>query len=398
MFYPNKYAWSPKYIEPLGVVAFLYVVIFNKAEFKIRFLDWGLGALVLVTTLAFFIVRRRIAKKELLVIGMPLIWMVYALLGTPFVFNFSHHVASLTQAFVLTLIATFLVISVFTRRELIAPTVLLTAIIWTLINFAFFLAWSSDYFSYEKGDFAGLFRNRNEFAVQTVIIIAMLLAFVKQKRFVVWGVIGLNAVMVTASHSVKGFLFFLFVLFFPLFLKGDLKKKVVVLVIGLGVLTAAYNATPNLQERITRFSMVFNNPDDLRQSESAFLRSWLMVEGASVALDNPVFGVGVGNSSFVLIPPLHYQQGSEQGLVSHNNYIEMLLNAGFIGFSLHYLPLLFIYFRLKKSHPYFIPLKTFIVLYLLLGIAMVQYNNFISIMMYCLIIFHYFLLQRVSPA
>jgi O-antigen ligase len=169
-------------------------------------------------------------------------------------------------------------------------------------------------------------------------------------------------------------------------LRASTKGRVFVVVSGLLLLVAAYSASPVMQERVGRFSMVFSNPEELRVNESAFLRHWFIVRGLEVARNHPLFGVGVDNARLVLIPP-----GMTEGMYSHNNYVEMLLNAGLIGFLFHYLPIVFIYFSIKKNNnQFFVQLKTFIVLYLVYGVAMVQYNVFNSVFLYSLIIFLYY--------
>jgi hypothetical protein len=253
-------------------------------------------------------------------------------------------------------------------------------------------------FTYELRDFAGLFSNRNEFAIQTVILISMLLGLVQGHNALKSLIVTLSFVMIIASLSTKAFLIFFFVLFFPPYLKASASRKVAVALLATLALSTAYFATPNIQERITRFTMVVTAPEELKQSESAFLRVWLTVEGLRIIASKPLTGVGVDNSRMVLVPPVRQLAGTEEGLYSHNNYIELALNAGVPGALLFYLPIMYVYFKLKRSHPYWAALKAFIFLYALLGIAMVQYNNFISIILYCLIIFLFiYYKERFAP-
>jgi O-antigen ligase len=195
--------------------------------------------------------------------------------------------------------------------------------------------------------------------------------------------------MVAASLSLKGVLFFLFVVLFPLTLQVRLRRKLLVAAVGGLLCVGAYMAVPTMPMRLQRFAMVFTSPDELRPTESAFLRSWLIVEGLNVSMRNPAFGVGVDNARFVLIPAGGKWATSDLGIGSHSNYIEMLLNAGIIGWLLHYLPLLYIYARINGRHPYYRATTTLTALYLLLGIAMVQYNVFVTVLLYSLIIFLY---------
>ena len=144
---------------------------------------------------------------------------------------------------------------------------------------------------------------------------------------------------------------------------------------------------PNVQNRISSVITILHNPNNLILDESVFQRYWLINEGINVISSKPLFGVGIDNSRFVLIPPHVAGFAPETGMYSHNNFIELALNAGIPGLILFYLPLIIIYFRINKTHPYWASLKSFISLYLLLGLTMVQYNLFITILLYSLIIF-----------
>lgn len=383
----RTYRWTPKNIGLFAAAAYFIIIIFNQSTIKIRFLDWGLGALLFCFMLFFFLAKAKIVKLELIVIATPLLWMLYAFLCTPFAYNSAHHLSALFQALLLNLIASSCAIALFTRKKLAAKTVLLTVIAWTGVSFVLFVLWLGGQYTYENKDFAGLFNNRNAFAVQTVILIGMLFAFVPKHLFLKAVIVFFNFVLIVASLSTKGFLFFFMVLFYPLFLKVSLKRKILVIILGALLFGSAYMVLPNIQDRIGRFAMVFTSPEDLRQSESAFLRMWLMVEGFKLIKENPTVGIGVDNGRFLLVPPFMVERGDETGLYSHNNYIEMALNSGVVGLFLFYAPLLIIYFSTKREHPFFINIRTFIVLYFLMGIAMVQYNIFSTIFLYSTIVF-----------
>jgi O-antigen ligase len=389
-YFPESEGWRPKYIGLLASPAFFVLVILNKSQWKIRFLDWSLGAIVVGLMLAFFLLRGRISKLEASVVVLPIMWALYALSMTPFVYDIHTHLIELAKVFAITIISTFLIISVFSSSKLTSQTVAATTLVWVVISLALLLLWGLGFFVYEFRSFAGLFSNRNEFAVQSVILMAMFLFFVRGNKIIKAFVVSSSFVLVVSTLSTKGFLFFFFVVFFPLFLKSKIKKKLLFAMIGITLFGAATLSFPNIQDRMIRFSMIFTSPGELRGSESAFLRSWLTVEGAKLAVENPISGVGVHNSRYFLIPPFAQERGDDVGLYSHNNYIEMALNAGLFGLLFFYLPLIFIYFNVSASHPYYVAIKTLTALYLLMGVAMVQYNNFISIVLYSLIVFVHF--------
>ncbi len=82
-----------------------------------------------------------------------------------------------------------------------------------------------------------------------------------------------------------------------------------------------------------------------------------------------------------LTTPSAILKGEEYRINSQNNYTEMLLNAGVIGFSLYYLPIIWLFIKilkLDKTHPYFFMrnmVLTLLVLKLSLDFGMKSYNN-----------------------
>lgn len=384
--------YTSKTLYFLGSLAFFLLIVFNKSEYKIRFLDWGSGALVFGLFAIFVLFRGRIYRRDLFVFVLPQLWAVYALLGSHFALNRPHHLAALVQAILLSLLASVVVIAVFSfSRKRISKAVFVTACAWTFISLGLFVLWSLGWITYEKVNFSGLFRNRNEFAVQTVILMGLIIFFVQIKPITTKVLLFLNLLMTMATLSLKGFALSLFVLFYPWFLKERSSgKKTCVLLLGLFTLVLFSFSVPGLQDRIVSVWKVLTAPESLPVSSSPYERRWLIIEGSKIAFSKPLFGVGVDNARFVLFSPKLQRAGSETGLGSHNNYIEMMLNSGLVGLLLYYLPLLYISLKTKRKHPHWLEIKTLILLYLLAGIAMVQYNNFISIFLYCLVIFLYF--------
>jgi O-antigen ligase len=386
----NYNKWRPKGIGFFSAIAFLLLVIFNKAVYKIRFLEWGAGLFITIVILFFIFLRGKIVKKEFYVIVFPLLWIGYALLITPFVYDQYHHLSTLGQCLSITLVTVFIVIALFSYPRLRCQTVLFTVTTWTMLNFIFFLLWLGGYYVYEKGDFSGLFNNRNEFSVETVILVCLLLTFVYKHRILKLILIFVNFIMIVFSLSITGFLFFFFVIFYPFFLKVSRIKKIFTIMSGIITIGVMVFLLPGIQARLIKFLLVFTDRSSLAESSSAFERSWLIIEGFNKILKHPLQGIGIGNSKFVLIPP-HFQiRNASVGTYSHNNWIEMGLNAGLPGFFLFYFPIIYIFKKVKKGNKYWSAIKTFSLLFLLSGVSIVQYNMFICILNYVLIVFLYF--------
>ena len=387
----NKtYLWAPRYLAFISAAAFFLLGIFYSSRYKIRYLDWGSGGIVCGIMFLFFIHKGKIPRTECTVIGLPLLWIGYAVLCTPFAYNIMHHITSLFQTLTLTLIAIFVIISLFSHERLTSGVIIITNIIWTIVNFCFFRAWISGHFSYEHINFSGLFNNRNEFSIHTIVLLSMLLFLVRGHKYTKYFLCVLSFIMIVSSLSLKGLFFFIFVLFYPRFLKVGIKRKIFVIIVFIVMVCGIISIFPSVQERLTRFILIFTSLNDLRQNESAFLRTWLIINGFNFIVRNPVFGLGVDNGRYFLIPPYQRLINSVEGLYSHNNFIEIGLNAGIPGLLLFYLPVVYILFKITKIHKYWLPIQVFSLSYLLLGLAMVQYNNFISIILYCLIIYLYY--------
>jgi hypothetical protein len=382
--------WRPQGIGISSGIAFFLLVIFNKSEYKIRFLDWGAGLFITILIVFFLLTRGKIIRKEGYVIMLPLLWLVYAFLITPFVYDPKHHLGALGQCLSITVLAIFTVIALFSHPRLKCQTVLFTLVAWTVINFVVFMLWIGGSYVYENGNFSGLFNNRNNFSVQTVILIYLMLSFIYKYKILKIILIFMNFIMVVSSLSITGFLFFFFVIFYPLFLKVSNIKKIIILVGGIITITTMFLWLTDVQARFIKFLLVFTDRSSLAGSDSAFLRSWLIIEGFDTILKHPLQGVGVDNSRFVLIPPFFQINNSTGGLYSHNNWIEMGLNAGFPGLFLVYCPLIYIFVKVKKDNRHWVTIKTFALLFLLSGVSVVQYNTFVCILNYVLTIFLYF--------
>lgn len=380
--------WAPKNIHLLASVAFFFLVIFNKAEYKVSYLDWSLGAIIVFVVLSFVVLRGRVARRELLYLLLPVVWLVYGLLLTPFAYDTSHHFYALTKVFSLTLISQFVVASAFSAQNQLTTIIKLTAATWVFVSLLFMVMWGLGLYQYD-GDFAGLYDNRNEFAVQTVVLVAFVLFLVRSQLFLF--VIAATALLlVLASGSLKGLFSLILIFAYPWFLTGSALVRIGVVVSGIAVAGSIYFCVPEFQSRLDRFVLAFHEFEALRVGESAFLRPWLIIEGGKLIQDNPMFGVGIDNARFFLIPPIDHFVERGVGMYTHNNYMEMALNIGLIGSAVFYAPVLYVFFKVKPAHRYYRAIKTWSVLYLTLGVVMVQYDNFISIVLYCAIIFVYF--------
>jgi O-antigen ligase len=259
--------------------------------------------------------------------------------------------------------------------------VTITVLAWSFFSLVCFVAWYSGYLTYRDTKFAGMFVNRNEFAINTVFLVSVALFF-SRNRIVLFFSVFICALLIGISNSTTGCLVLVFALFYPYFLTARFWKKILAIFSGILLVFAAYNLLPEVQKRINSVGILLTEPQEL--DGSVFLRAHFILEGIRIALENPLCGIGVDNSKFFLFDPRY---ANSHGWYSHNNYVEMLLNVGFPGFLLYYGPLVFVFIRVKPKHKFYIEIRTFALIFFISGISSVQYNFIPSVFLYLLTLF-----------
>ena len=378
--------WIPRGIFLFGSIALGVLLILNKSLYKIPYLDWGLAAFIFMILVLYFAARGRIKAQEFQVFVIPLLWMAYALLMTYFAVDWKHHVLYILLVAGLSLLASALIIAVFTDyRRGIAISWIYS--LWVLINFSLLILWVFNRIEYPRDSFSGLFGNRNNFSVQTVILISLTYFFVKKSLWKTITII-LGVILILASQSITGFISLVFILAYPIYVTGNRRRRLIIIILSIALIILTYLLIGNLAARIDRFLLFSSDPQMLRENESVFLRSWAYTEGFKVFLHNPISGIGVDNARYVLIPP-EGKLLDGTGMMSHSNYIEMFLNAGLPGFILHYGLLLYILLKVTVQHPLVTQIKTLIVFYFFISFTAVTYNQFSGVFLFNLPIFLY---------
>ena len=136
--------------------------------------------------------------------------------------------------------------------------------------------------------------------------------------------------MILASQSKKAILCLLLGLFLMLIMKYRHKKIVGVLVLCFaGVAVIYISQLPVFSAIMHRFTnalgtMTGSNLDS--RDWSTFYRMQMIEEGLNLFNQHPLIGYGTDTYQFV----------SSFGTYSHNNYIELLVNNGLIGFIAYY--------------------------------------------------------------
>jgi O-antigen ligase len=152
---------------------------------------------------------------------------------------------------------------------------------------------------------------------------------------------------------------------------ASITKKVVVALVVVAALIGAYKLITTLPMFSTineRFDQLFKGfLGEDTSYDTDMTRKYYISRGLEAFYEKPIFGHGTGYS-YVLF-----------GTYSHNNFVELLMNYGIIGFCLHYVPYVFLIVGLFKlalkkdiTAIYFI---TYIGLQLILGIGWVSYYD-----------------------
>ena len=181
-------------------------------------------------------------------------------------------------------------------------------------------------------------------------------------------------VMLLLTASKKAFVFLvvgftLFAMF--IYRKSSSKKKIaMILITALGVFALYYVLTqvPYFRSVKLRFEELFKtvSTDNEFVSETDQTRINMINEGLAAFYDSPIFGKGTGYSYTIF-----------HNSYSHNNMVELLMNYGIIGFTIYYLPYVYILFKLiklmRQDNMYAIYFFIFVLFHLALGVGWVNY-------------------------
>ncbi|MEZ9899049.1 O-antigen ligase family protein [Vibrio breoganii] len=221
--------------------------------------------------------------------------------------------------------------------------------IWTFANLVLLFLFFIFDFKPGKGDFSGVFHDRNVFAITTLLVIGFSISFRKSKfsifeQYIFSANLFICFGMVIASKSITGLLGMLVICFLYSFKLTLTKRLWIFLFVFISLLCLLVTDNP-ISERLVRFGIaLFGDTDSLRNSESAYLRVFLIKTGIEIAKDNILFGVGLNNASQLFNWP-----GREFGSFLHNNYLDILTSGGIPLFIVYYTPLLYAWSWLIKN-------------------------------------------------
>jgi O-antigen ligase len=112
--------------------------------------------------------------------------------------------------------------------------------------------------------------------------------------------------------------------------------------------------------------------------DSGKIRIFLALQAISVYMENKLTGVGVNNGQYYLELPDAFKSEMES-INSQNNYTEMLLNVGILGFAMYYFPILYLLIRTMQSKGCHRHIRTLIIsiifLKIFMDVGMKSYND-----------------------
>ena len=188
------------------------------------------------------------------------------------------------------------------------------------------------------------------FILLSICFVVMLL-LTASKKAILFLIVGIVLLVISSLHN------------------QNWQKKILILfsaIIGLILLYIIINQIPFFRTIILRINTLFHAlSGEGETSESDKNRMSMMAQGLSAFLDSPVFGNGTAYSYSLF------------NTYSHNNFIELLMNYGVIGFSLYYIPCIFLIKRLiilsRKRDLFALYYLMFVALQVFLGIGWVNY-------------------------
>ncbi len=387
-----------------ALIFILTIIATQGMKNQFFYFNWFLGGLLIFSYVIKVLMLNRIDKGIVKAWFISTVWLII-----PLVTSFSDHIIDKNIHFTRILVYLFyitlsvIIISYFFKSDRNKLNIIFynLNIIWIVLNLITFVLFSQIYF--DNNVFSGIVDNRNIFAIITTVFSSYLMffknTFLKQKKVKV--LIFLSFLLVVSTLSIKGFVGWIIVFLMANFKSGwnkirakrnyQIKAFLLTFAILIGVLI-----TDNpLKDRLVRFTMVFKASDELRQSESAYVRYYLAKESWSVFKQYPFAGIGVNNTRYYLIPPHYRMMGLDVGTYSHNNYLEILLSGGLISFLLYYIPFFYAIFSLRRKRKISIEANYFYALgvyKLFIDFGSVSYDGLIMNIVHISIFYGYFYL------
>lgn len=370
----NLFLFIKENSRMVAMVLALIVMVTSVMTAPFFYLNWILGAMIIVLFVVFIFIDPAFDKSILLAAFISCLWLIVPFLNQ-FFMELKDPQAQIKKLLVFVFNVAFssaLVYYFFNsgheKRQRLMQTAALVWAFISLMSLVLFYISKPVYINlFSSRDFAGILENRNNYAMMTTLLLAFFVHYRqhwKHRRIMLITTVVLSA-MIFLTSSLKGFIGLAFLAFFEgicLFRKSTdsgqafskrNKKKILafvcICIIIIGVLGAVLLTENPISKKVSRVVLLFTAPEELREGESAMERAYFATESIKLIEEHPLTGIGFWNSAYYLIPPTTKAKGLEKGAYSHINYLEMLSGGGIFTFLLYYIPLIFAVILVFKS-------------------------------------------------
>lgn len=279
---------------------------------------------------------------------------------------------------------------------------LATSYLWIIINFPLFIMYELGLYGTQSSTFSGLFLNRNNFAISSVVLFSFITIIIFQRKsnkyknsflFAKYMLMFFSLV----SFSIKGFFGVFIVLIIIFFQSKKINNLIKTLIICFFIIFIIFTMFIDISvfDRIELYIKAFFGDNDTY--ENANYRISLLSQGLDVAKSNVWTGIGVDNSRYHLF--VQSARGADIGKYSHNNFLEIMLNGGVFTLLAYYIPIISIFISAIKSlkkNKYYLIIITSMSLKLFFDATSVTYNNGSIIFMLVFSVYAFFYINKVE--
>ncbi|MBY8308996.1 O-antigen ligase family protein [Vibrio fluvialis] len=339
----------------LSNIVFILVLITYASGNLSTYVGWIVGFIALLFSMVMIFVTLQIDKESIKSLFIKNAYLLWSLIGIGYWIDVVDGIRFTLIAIFYSLISIFILKS-YNSFDLakLCKSMFTASVIWGVVNTIIFLLFLFGLVQYDNNDFAGVFVNRNQFALVSVFFMCFIyLLMIKEGfklRYLSCCILMISFVI--ATKSIKGFISIALFLFIMNSYKLSIKKIILLLVFFIFLYFVLFTDNP-ISERLSLFIDSYNNSAQLSISSSPYLRLWLLDNGVSLVSNHPLLGVGVNQSIHYLIPEwyqLWFEQGKMDqlvGLYSHNNFLETALNGGILCVLMYYLPFVLVFTKLS---------------------------------------------------
>lgn len=378
---------SIRFMKGIGIgwinCTFVYFLLIHQSTFKILGSPWlATLATSSIILLHGFMTKRRFDKRLAIFLAMIFASMPLFAFQIVVIDRLGDHIEffGLYASFFLIGVAlAYYTLSVNKGSEIYIVTLSL----WLIINIGMlFILSDKGLLAVEANGasgFGGILVDRNNLAIQTVILMSLSMLTTKFKRSNYLLMI-LGSFLIVYTSSFTGILMLMGLITY-LVSQLSLRRKVFFLSLTLpAVLYVTFYFDAALLKLLIKVESIVSFLTGVGPIIDGSIQSrlWLLDQGFSVWIENLFFGVGLNNTRLYIIKLGRF---GEAGMNTHNNYLEWLVSTGLVGFILHYGLILYVYFfskyNLKKNE-----VRLGLILYLICSVGSVAANHFLSVYIY----------------